>query len=125
MIEIISQHHGTSVIRYFFNIAENKDDANYRYKCTKPASIEAAVLAVCDRLEAITRSYVQNNKYNNNPTEVINDVINELLEDEQLDDVTIKLGDLKKFKTVLNKELEGMYSKRIDYGEETKMGGLL
>jgi len=115
MIEIISQHHGTSVIKYFFDRAENKEEKDYRYKCTKPDSIEAAVLMVCDRLEAMTRSLVQNNKYSNDPIEVVNDVINELLEDEQLDEVTIKLGDLKKFKTVLNKELEGMYSKRIDY----------
>ena len=43
------------------------------------------------------------------------------LEDEQLDNVTIKLGDLKKFKIVLNKELEGMYSKRIDYDKKVEI----
>ena len=121
MIEIISQHHGTSVIKYFFNITNGKDVGAYRYKCTKPDSIEAAVLMVCDRLEAITRSLFQNSKYNNNPVEITNSVINELLEDEQLDNVTIKLGDLKKFKIVLNKELEGMYSKRIDYDKKVEI----
>ena len=115
MIEIISQHHGTSVIKYFFDRSENKVKDNYRYKCTKPDSIEAAVLMVCDQLEAMTRSLFQNNKYSNDPVEVVNNIINNLLEDEQLDNVTIKLGDLKLFKNVLNKELEGMYSKRIDY----------
>jgi len=115
MIEIISQHHGTSIIKYFFDrVLLDPEKDSFRYKCTKPDSIEAAVLMICDRLEAMTRSLVQNNKYGN-PTEVIDGVINELLDDEQLDEVTIKLGDLKKFKTVLNKELEGMYSKRIDY----------
>lgn len=115
MIEIISQHHGTSIIKYFFDRVENPEKDSFRYKCSKPDSIEAAVLMICDRLEAMTRSLVQNNKYSNNPTEIVDGVINELLDDEQLDEVTIKLGDLKKFKTVLNKELEGMYSKRIDY----------
>jgi len=115
MIEIISQHHGTSVIEYFFDRAENPEKNDYRYKCTKPDSIEAAVLMVCDRLEAMTRSLFQNNKYNNDPAEIVDKVINGLLDDEQLDEVTIKLGDLKRFKNVLNKELEGMYSKRIDY----------
>jgi putative nucleotidyltransferase with HDIG domain len=117
MIEIISQHHGTSVIKYFFDRVTNAypEKDTFRYKCSKPDSIEAAVLMVCDRLEAMTRSLFQNNKYSGDPTEIVNDTINELLEDEQLDNVTIKLGDLKKFKTVLNKELEGMYSKRVDY----------
>ena len=115
MLEIISQHHGTSVIKYFYDRSENGKEEDYRYKCTKPDSIEAAVLMVCDRLEAMTRSLFQNNKYNRDPSEIVNDLINYLLEDEQLDDVTIKLGDLKLFKNVLNKELEGMYSKRIDY----------
>jgi len=115
MIEIISQHHGTSVIKYFYNKAKSKDKNKYRYKCTKPDSIESAVLMICDRLEATTRSLFQNNKYNNTPTEIVDNVINELLDDEQLDDVIIKLGDLKRFKIALVKELEGMYSKRVDY----------
>ena len=124
MIEIISQHHGTSIIKYFFDRAENPVKEDYRYKCTKPDSIEAAVLMICDRLEAMTRSLFQNNKYNSDPSEIVDTLINELLDDEQLDEVTIKLGDLKKFKIVLNKELEGMYSKRIDYDkvEEVKDG---
>lgn len=118
MIEIISQHHGTSIIKYFFDKAENPVKEDYRYKCTKPDCIESAVLMICDRLEATTRSLFQNNKYSNNPTEIIEVVINDLLDDEQLDEVTIKLGDLKRFKNVLNKELEGMYSKRIDYDKK-------
>lgn len=119
MLEIVSQHHGTSVIKYFFDRSEGGKEEDYRYRCTKPASIEAAVLMVCDRLEATTRSLFQNNKYNKDPVEIVNTTINDLLEDEQLDDVTIKLGDLKLFKNVLNKELEGMYSKRVDYDKDS------
>ena len=117
MIEIISQHHGTSIIKYFFDRSEHGKEEDYRYKCNKPDSIEAAVLMVCDRLEAMTRSLVQSNKYKE-PYEIVNTLINDLLDDEQLDNVTIKLGDLKLFKNTLNKELEGMYSKRIDYDKD-------
>jgi putative nucleotidyltransferase with HDIG domain len=118
MIKIISQHHGTSVIKYFYSVAKDAILDNYRYKCTRPDSIEAAVLMICDRLEAITRV----KGYSGSPQEVVNNVINELLEDEQLDNITIKLGDLKKFKLVLNKELEGMWGKRISYTEEETGG---
>jgi putative nucleotidyltransferase with HDIG domain len=114
MIKIISQHHGTSIIKYFYSITQEEDEINYRYKCTKPDSIEATVLMVCDQLEAIARS----NSYSGSPVEIVNKVINELLEDEQLDNVTIKLGDLKKFKLILNKEIEGLYGKRISYTKE-------
>jgi len=115
VIEIISQHHGTNVLKYFYNKSKSKNDEEFRYKCSKPTCIESAVLMVADCVEAASRSLSQAGKLN--PTEVIDDTINGLLDDGQLDEVTMKLGDLKKIKTALGKELEGFYQKRIDYGE--------
>ena len=115
IIEIISQHHGTNVLKYFYKKSKAKDDEEFRYKCSKPTCIESAVLMIADCVEATSRSLSQAGKLN--PTEVIDDTINGLLDDGQLDDVTMKLGDLKKIKTALGKELEGFYQKRIDYGE--------
>jgi membrane-associated HD superfamily phosphohydrolase len=47
-----------------------------------------------------------------------------LLNDGQFDAVHIKLGDVKKIKLTLAKELEGLYQKRVDYNgdEDTKVG---
>ena len=119
IIEIISQHHGTNVLKYFYNKSKSKDDSEFRYKSSKPTCVESAVLMIADCVEATSRSLSQSGKLN--PTKVIDDTINGLLDDSQLDEVTIKLGDLKKIKTALGKELEGVYQKRIDYGEtETK-----
>jgi putative nucleotidyltransferase with HDIG domain len=115
VIEIISQHHGTNVLKYFYNKSKNKDDSEFRYKSSRPTSVEAAVLMIADCVEATSRSLSQAGKLN--PIEVIDDTINGLLDDNQLDAVTMKLGDLKKIKTALGKELEGFYQKRIDYGE--------
>ncbi len=115
IIEIISQHHGTNVLKYFYNKSKSKNDEEFRYKCSKPTCIESAVLMVADCVEATSRSLSQSGKLN--PTEVIDDTINGLLDDGQLDEVTMKLGDLKKIKIALGKELEGFYQKRIDYGE--------
>ena len=120
IIEVISQHHGTCTIKYFFNKSKVLSDCIYneqdfKYKNTKPQSIEAAVLMLTDTIEATTRSLVQAGKYD--PTTLIDTTINGLLDDGQLDNVTMQLGDLKKIKKALSKELEGLYQKRVDYGE--------
>jgi len=125
IIEIISQHHGDSVIKYFFNKSGSKDENSFKYKCTKPQCVESAVLMVCDYIEATSRSLIQSGKYK--PDEIIDDTINGLLDDGQLDEVYMRLGDLKKIKDALASELAGTYQKRVDYDkaeEEAVEGGL-
>jgi membrane-associated HD superfamily phosphohydrolase len=73
------------------------------------------LLMICDNIEARSRSYTQNGK-DFNPTEVIEKAINSLMSDSQLDE--LKLGDLRKIKEALGKELEGTYQKRVSYPEE-------
>ena len=113
IIEIISQHHGQSVLKYFFRKSGSDVDDNFRYKTAKPTCIESAVLMICDHIEATSRSLMQSNKFD--PTVVIESTINGLIDDGQLDDVVMRLGDLKKIKEALAKELEGTYQKRVDY----------
>jgi putative nucleotidyltransferase with HDIG domain len=113
IIDIISTHHGQTVLKYFFNKSESNVDDFYRYKTPKPATIEAAVLMMCDVVEAMSRSKVQAGKFD--PDEVIETTVNGLIADSQLDEVFMKLGDLKKIKLALAKELEGTYQKRVDY----------
>jgi putative nucleotidyltransferase with HDIG domain len=119
IIEIISQHHGTTVLRYFCDKKKSKDN-DFRYKTTKPTSIESMVLMVCDSIEAMSRALAQAGKFD--PNKVINETLQRLIDDGQLDDVTMKLGDLKKIKAALAKELEGVYQKRVDYDEAAEEG---
>lgn len=118
IIEIISQHHGSSVVKYFFEKSKSKNPDDYRYKCSKPKSIESAILMICDHIEATSKSDIQSGKFD--PAKVIDLTINSLLNDGQLDEVTMKLGDLKVIKDALAKELEGMYQKRVDYDKANK-----
>jgi len=119
VIEIVSQHHGDGVVKYFLDKAgKNVDPNTYRYYCSKPASIESAVLMICDHVEAKSRSRFQTGKLN--PGEVIESTINNLIDDGQLDEVIMKLGALKKIKIALAKELEGSYQKRVQYPEDDK-----
>lgn len=115
IIKIISQHHGTTILKYFFDKSKSKNEADFRYKTTKPNSIESMVLMVCDGIEATSRALAQSGKFD--PSKVIDDTIQRLIDDGQLDEVTMKLGDLKKIKHALAKELEGVYQKRVDYDE--------
>ena len=118
VVEIISQHHGTTILQYFFNKSKTKDSSDFRYKTSTPNSVESAVLMITDSIEATSRSLAQAGKLDS--VNVIDDTINRLLDDSQLDQVMIRLGDLKKIKTVLAKELEGLYQKRIEYPSTVK-----
>jgi len=113
VIEIISQHHGQTILKYFFNRSGKGVEDVFRYKTTKPTCIESASLMICDVVEAMSRSMIQVNKFD--PQVIIEDTINGLIDDGQLDSVYMRLGDLKKIKLALAKELEGTYQKRIDY----------
>lgn len=120
LIKITCQHHGTSVMRYFFDKSGTDVDEYFRYKADKPQCVQSAILMICDCIEARSRSEIQAGKGQIAPKEIIEDTINYLLNDAQLDEVYMKLGDLKKIKEALAKELQGIYQKRIDYNEVKK-----
>jgi putative nucleotidyltransferase with HDIG domain len=118
LIEMIIQHHGNTVLSYFYNKANVSVDDLYRYKCKKPETVEAAVLMICDSVEATARSLAHSGKLEqtDDRRSVVNSTINRLMDDDQLDDITV--GALKKIRKVLFKELENRYHKRIEYPEE-------
>ncbi len=120
LIEMVIQHHGDTVLRFFANKSKTEVADLYRYKCNKPKTIESAVLMICDSVEATARSLSVNGKLETTEEKkgVINNTINRLMDDDQLDDV--KVGDLKKVRRVLYKELENRYHKRELYGDEDK-----
>jgi len=115
VIRIISQHHGTTVLKYFYNSTDKIDKDVFRYKSSKPSCVESAVLAICDQVDATSRSLIQANKFD--PSLVIESTINGLIDDGQLDDVMMRLGHLKKIKESISKDLEGTYQKRVDYSK--------
>ena len=117
-IETISRHHGNTVLRYFFNKSGKSVEDLYRYKTERPKNINDAVLMICDQIEAVSRSRIQAGTFD--LTDVIDTTINYLIEDSQLDEVYLKLGDLKRLKTALAKELEGSVQRRPDYDEVRK-----
>jgi len=120
LIEIVTQHHGTSLVKYFYLKSKSDVDDIFRYKSKKPTCIESMLLMVCDTIEARSRSDMQHGKYD--PKAIIEETINGLLSDGQLDEVIMRLGDLQKIKEALARELEATYQKRVDYSLATKDG---
>lgn len=113
IIQMISQHHGNSLCRFFFNKAGGESEEGFRYVLTRPNSIDSAILMICDIVEAKSRSLLQSGNFNIN--EVISSTFRILDEDHQIDDVTLRYGDLGIIKQTLTKELEGLQQKRTDY----------
>jgi len=122
VIEWCSQHHGTTILRAFANKSESQNVDQFRYKCSRPKTIEAMLLMLCDHLEARCRSLNQSGKLGD-VSELVELVFQELLEDEQFDDVSLpKLGDLRRIKELIKREMKGQYHKRVDYDTEKENG---
>jgi len=115
LIRLSCQHHGTGVVRYFFDKSKTDLEDVFRYNGETPKTIEAMVLMLCDHLEARSRSMMQHDKESFNPTDAVLRVWEELESDRQTADVVMKLGDVATLKEALAKELGAMYQKRVDY----------
>jgi len=119
IIKMISQHHGNTVIRYFYDRSKSKIEDNYRYKCKQPETDEAAILMIVDSVEATARSLSTVNGKMESPDKrhaVVDNIIMRLEEDGQLDN--IKVGVLKVIRKVLYRELDSLYHRRVAYPEE-------
>jgi putative nucleotidyltransferase with HDIG domain len=116
--EVISQHHGTSLMRYFYHQATggvpNKQlEAQFRYPGPKPTSKEAAILMLADTVEAASRTLTK-------PTpqrlaEFVSRMIEDKRADGQLDECALTLRDLRTLEEVFTTILSGTLHGRITY----------
>ncbi|MGC8842404.1 MAG: HD family phosphohydrolase [bacterium] len=128
VIEIIAQHHGTSLVSYFYHRAlgekpEEVEEEKYRYDGPKPQSKEAAIVMLADSVEAAVRSLPE--KTPANVEMLVERIINQKLADGQLDEADISLKDLRKIKSAFLSILTALIHKRLEYPaeEEMKVGG--
>ena len=117
VIDIIAEHHGNSVITYFYNKAKEKDDnvspEDYSYPGTPPASKESAVVMLADVCEAACKSLEK-------PTaqrleKFIQELINGKIESGQLDNSALTFGELTKTRDTFVRILAAYYHGRIKY----------
>ncbi len=115
----ILQHHGTSLVSYFYNEAlkeegeENVNEEQFRYPGPKPNMKETAILMIADAVESAVRA--AKNPSNEEIDAIINKIIKERLNDGQLSDSPITFKDLKVIGETFSRMLRGMHHKRIKY----------
>jgi len=126
IIDTIRQHHGTSLIKYFFDRAQKQrgEDAvkieDFRYPGPKPQTREAGLVMLADVVEAACRTL-------DNPTPariqgLVQNLINKIFSDGQLDNCELTLKDLHNIAKSFNKILNGIYHHRIEYPDSPATG---
>ncbi|MBI5017544.1 MAG: HDIG domain-containing protein [Deltaproteobacteria bacterium] len=119
--DIIQQHHGTSLIHYFYSKARRQarpgldevQESNYRYPGPKPASREAALVLLADAVEAASRTLPDPR-----PARIqglVQTIVNRVFTDGQLDECTLTLQDLHEIARSFTRILNGIHHQRIDY----------
>jgi len=120
--DLIYQHHGTRVQKFFYNKAKNKDmdtsDDQYRYSGPKPQFKEAGILMLADSCEAAVKSL-------ESPTpqkvqELVGDIINGIYLERQLDDSGLTLKELEEIAQEFTRVIVKAYHKRIEYPKEAE-----
>ncbi|BBB92791.1 MAG TPA: HDIG domain-containing protein [Methylomusa anaerophila] len=122
--DIIQQHHGTTLVSYFYKRATENEhgeciiEADFRYEGPRPQSKEVALVMLADACEAAVRSI---SKPNVNRIEgMVRKIIRERLHDGQLDDCNLTLKDLNVIGDVYIRLLSSMFHTRIEYPDALK-----
>ena len=121
IIGFIPQHHGTSVMSYFYGkalreLAGDEEAAardRYRYPGPKPQSREAAILMLADGVEASVRSLEEKDEVSIRA--MVNRIVDARVDDGQLDDAELTLRNISQIKEAFVQQLLGMYHSRIQY----------
>ena len=120
VIDIISEHHGNSVMAYFYNEAKEKDATlspeDFSYPGNPPSTKESAVVMLADTVEAACRTL-------ENPSvprleKFITNLVNGKVEHNQLDNCNLTFRDITKIKESFVQVLAGYYHSRIQYPDQ-------
>lgn len=124
IVDFIPQHHGTSLIHYFYQKALAEGEAqevgeeNYRYPGPKPQTKETAIVLLADSVEGATRALDEHT--HQQIEETVRKVINNKFIDGQLDECNLTLRDIDIIAATFVRVLTAMYHSRIKYPEPNK-----
>lgn len=120
IIDIVEQHHGNSVLKYFYNKAKEQaldpDEvkvADYRYKGRRPQTKEAALVMLADSVQAAVQAI--NSQDGEQVKDKVFKVINAKMQEGQLADCPLTFKDLEVISQSFLMVLSGMNHQRINY----------
>jgi cyclic-di-AMP phosphodiesterase PgpH len=126
IIDFIQQHHGTTLVEYFYRQAsESKkldpngsavDESSFRYPGPKPQTKEAGILMLADAVESASRVLVE-------PTparieSLVEDISRKRLLDGQFDECGLTLEEVRQINDSLVKSLTAVYHGRVKYPDQ-------
>ncbi|MGM0395439.1 MAG: HD family phosphohydrolase [Bacillota bacterium] len=121
IMEIIDQHHGKTLMSYFYHKATmgNNDlpEEKFRYGGQKPNSKEATIVMFADSVEAAVRSIKSMNE--NSIESMVRKVIRGKIDDGQLDESPITTREINEIANTFISVLKGIYHERIEYPENS------
>jgi putative nucleotidyltransferase with HDIG domain len=125
VIDFIPMHHGTLVVTYFYEKAKEKygedqvvkDD--YRYPGPKPNTKETALLMLADACESAVRAMEEPDL--KKVTNMVSNLIQQRIDDGQLNEAPITLGDIDKIRGTFINILVGQHHKRIKYPKQDEL----
>lgn len=127
IINIIQEHHGNSLVKFFYYKAlkqygaDNVKEQDYRYKSSIPQSRESAIVMIADTVEAAVRSMVGQGKSLDDVEEFIKILIKDKLDDGQLDKSGLAISDLETIRKSFLEVFKGMYHNRVAYPKKEEM----
>jgi hypothetical protein len=126
IIDLIEQHHGTTLVEFFYHEATRRNGSNpdaaavlesaFRYPGPKPQTREAAILMVADAVESASRTLSE-------PTParvegLVRELIEKRLHDGQFDECGLTLREIGEIRESLIKSIIGIYHVRVRYPEQ-------
>ena len=134
-VDVIRQHHGTSLIQYFYQEAINRrersqlplfsdlsaetvDENTYRYDGPRPRFVESAIIFFADSIEAASRSLKKVNAQS--VEELLDRIFQSRIEDGQLDECPLTLQQIAIIKKSFTRTLLNSLHTRIAYPPEEK-----
>ena len=119
VVNFITTHHGTSLVRYFYNTYcnahpdEQVDDKQFRYPGPKPSTKEGAILMMADAIEARSRSL---NEFTEEAiSKAVNQMIDTQIADGQFSETPLSFKDVEDIRRVFTSRLIAMNHHRISY----------
>lgn len=119
IVNFITTHHGTSLVRYFYNTwcnehpGEQVDATLFQYPGPKPTTKEAAVLMMADAVEARSRSLDDFSE--TAISKAVNQMIDAQIADGQFAETPLSFKDVEDIRRVFVSRLTAMNHHRISY----------
>lgn len=122
IIDIAEQHHGTTLLKYFYYKAKQSTaevtEEDYRYPGPKAQTKESAVIGIADSVEAAVRSMTHPKP--EQIEQLVKSIIADRLQDGQLNECDLTLRELETVSETLCETVKGIFHSRIEYPEIIK-----